>query len=211
MQGDRRVLEFLNEQLSAELTAINQYFLHAKMQENSGWVKLAAHTRAESIDEMRHAEVLTDRILFLDGLPNYQRLFPLRIGQTVTEMLESDMAVETEAVSRLRDGIEYMRGASDVTSANIFESILSDEESHIDYLETQLGLITQLGEPRAVSGTVLLPARPRRLFQHNAGLLGEQPQRPAEIDVLDVLDEGEVIAALLAAVAMPELLFRRHI
>ncbi len=147
MQGDRRVLEFLNEQLSAELTAINQYFLHAKMQENSGWVKLAAHTRAESIDEMRHAEVLTDRILFLDGLPNYQRLFPLRIGQTVTEMLESDMAVETEAISRLRDGIEYMRGASDVTSANIFESILSDEESHIDYLETQLGLITQLGEP----------------------------------------------------------------
>ena len=147
MQGDRRVLEFLNEQLSAELTAINQYFLHAKMQENSGWVKLAAHTRAESIDEMRHAEVLTDRILFLDGLPNYQRLFPLRIGQTVTQMLESDMAVETEAVSRLRDGIEYMRGVSDVTSANIFESILTDEESHIDYLETQLGLITQLGEP----------------------------------------------------------------
>jgi bacterioferritin len=147
MQGDGRVLEFLNEQLSAELTAINQYFLHAKMQENFGWVKLAAHTRAESIDEMRHAEVLTDRILFLDGLPNYQRLFPLRIGQTVTQMLESDMAVETEAVSRLRDGIEYMRGVSDVTSANIFESILTDEESHIDYLETQLRLITQLGEP----------------------------------------------------------------
>jgi bacterioferritin len=147
MQGDRRVLEFLNEQLSAELSAINQYFLHAKIQQNSGWVKLAAHTRAESIDEMRHAEVLTDRILFLDGLPNYQRLFPLRIGQTVTQMLESDMAVETEAVSRLRDGIEYMRGVSDVTSANIFESILTDEESHIDYLETQLGLITQLGEP----------------------------------------------------------------
>ena len=147
MQGDRRVLEFLNEQLTAELTAISQYFLHAKVQENSGWVKLAARTRAESIDEMRHAEVLTDRILFLDGLPNYQRLFPLRIGQTVAQMLESDMAVETEAVSRLRDGIEYMRGVSDVTSANIFESILTDEESHIDYLETQLGLITQLGEP----------------------------------------------------------------
>jgi bacterioferritin len=147
MQGDRRVLEFLNEQLSAELTAISQYFLHAKIQENSGWVKLAAHTRAESIDEMRHAEVLTDRILFLAGLPNYQRLFPLRIGQTVTQMLESDMAVETEAVSRLRDGIAYMRGVSDVTSANIFESILADEESHIDYLGTQLGLITQLGEP----------------------------------------------------------------
>ena len=147
MQGDDQVLEFLNAQLSAELTAINQYFLHAKMQENFGWVKLAAHTRAESIDEMRHAELLTDRILFLDGLPNYQRLFPLRIGQTVTQMLESDMAVETEAVSRLRRGIEHMRGVSDVTSANIFEAILADEEGHIDYLETQLGLITQLGEP----------------------------------------------------------------
>jgi bacterioferritin len=117
------------------------------MQENFGWVKLAAHTRAESIDEMRHAELLTDRILFLDGLPNYQRLFPLRIGQTVTQMLESDMAVETEAVSRLRRGIEHMRGVSDVTSANIFEAILADEEGHIDYLETQLGLVTQLGEP----------------------------------------------------------------
>jgi bacterioferritin len=147
MQGDDHVLEFLNEQLSAELTAINQYFLHARMQENFGWVKLAAHTRAESIDEMRHAELLTDRILFLDGLPNYQRLFPLRIGQTVTQMLQSDMAVETEAVSRLRRGIEHMRGVSDVTSANIFEAILADEEGHIDYLETQLGLVTQLGEP----------------------------------------------------------------
>jgi bacterioferritin len=158
MQGDDQVLEFLNEQLSAELTAINQYFLHAKMQENSGWVKLAAHTRAESIDEMRHAELLTDRILFLEGLPNYQRLFPLRIGQTVTQMLESDMAVETEAVSRLRRGIEHMRSVSDVTSANIFEAILADEEGHIDYLETQLGLISQLGEPLYVAQLIEQPA-----------------------------------------------------
>lgn len=147
MRGDERVLEFLNEQLSAELTAINQYFLHAKMQENFGWVKLARHTRSESIDEMRHAELLTDRILFLAGLPNYQRLFPLRIGQTITEMFVSDMAVETEAVDRLRRGIEYMRGISDVTSANIFEAILADEEQHIDYLETQLELVEKLGEP----------------------------------------------------------------
>src|SRR6202000_1234513 len=137
MQGDTRVIEFLNEQLSAELTAINQNSLHAKMQENFGWLKLARHTRAESIDEMRHAEVLTDRILFLDALPNFQRLFPLRIGQTVAQMFQSDIAVETEAVDRLRRGIAYMRGAGDVTSANIFESILADEESHIDYLETQ--------------------------------------------------------------------------
>jgi bacterioferritin len=158
MQGDNQVLEFLNEQLSAELTAINQYFLHAKMQENSGWVKLAAHTRAESIDEMRHAELLTDRILFLEGLPNYQRLFPLRIGQTVTQMLQSDMAVETEAVSRLRRGIEHMRSVSDVTSANIFETILADEESHIDYLETQLGLISQLGEPLYLAQLIEQPA-----------------------------------------------------
>ena len=146
MRGDDQVIEFLNEQLTAELTAINQYFLHGKMQENFGWVKLARHTRAESIDEMRHAETLTDRILFLDALPNFQRLFPLRIGQTIIQMFEADMAVETEAVDRLRRGIEYMRGVGDVTSANIFEHILRDEEQHIDYLETQLGLVSQLGE-----------------------------------------------------------------
>ena len=146
MRGDERVIEFLNEQLTAELTAINQYFLHGKMQENFGWVKLARHTRAESIDEMRHAETLTDRILFLDALPNFQRLFPLRIGQTIIQMFEADMAVETEAVDRLRRGIEYMRSVGDVTSANIFEHILRDEEQHIDYLETQLGLVSQLGE-----------------------------------------------------------------
>ena len=146
MRGDDRVIEFLNEQLTAELTAINQYFLHGKMQENFGWVKIAKHTRAESLDEMRHAELLTDRILFLDGLPNYQRLSALRIGQTISQMLQSDMAVEVEAVDRLRRGIEYMRSIGDVTSANLFEDILGDEEEHVDYLETQLGLISQLGE-----------------------------------------------------------------
>jgi len=157
MRADERVLEFLNEQLTAELTAINQYFLHAKMQENFGWVKIAKHTRSESIDEMRHAETLTDRILFLDGLPNFQRLFPLRIGQSIVQMLEADLAVEVEAVDRLRRGIEYMRGVSDVTSANIFEDILSDEEEHIDYLETQLGLIDQLGEPLYLAQLVKQP------------------------------------------------------
>jgi bacterioferritin len=146
MRGDDRVIELLNEQLTAELTAINQYFLHAKMQENLGWVKIAKHTKHESYDEMRHAEKLTDRILFLDGLPNYQRLFPLRIGQTVTQMLEADMAVEVEAVDRLRRGIEYMRSIGDVTSANVFEDILRDEEEHIDYLEIQLSLASELGE-----------------------------------------------------------------
>ena len=158
MRGDERVLEFLNEQLTAERTAINQYFLHAKMQENFGWVKIARHTRAESIDEMRHAETLADRILFLDGLPNFQRLFPLRIGQTIGQMLEADLAVETEAVDRLRRGIEYMRGMGDVTSANIFEDILSDEEGHIDYLETQMGLIGQLGEQLYLAQLVQQPS-----------------------------------------------------
>jgi bacterioferritin len=146
MQGDTRVIEFLNEQLTAELTAINQYFLHAKMQENWGYTKLAAHTRYESIDEMKHAEVLTDRILFLEGLPNFQKLFPLRIGETVKEQFKADMLIEVEAVDRLRRGIEHMRSVGDVTSAKIFEDILKDEEHHIDYLETQQHLMETLGE-----------------------------------------------------------------
>ncbi|MGW2398786.1 bacterioferritin [Kitasatospora sp. NPDC001664] len=147
MKGDAEVIEFLNEQLTAELTAINQYFLHAKMQENFGWTKLAKYTRHESIDEMKHAEVLTDRILFLDGLPNYQRLFHVRIGQTIKEMFEADRQVEVEAIDRLKRGIVVMRAKNDVTSANIFEAILADEEHHIDYLDTQLELLERLGEP----------------------------------------------------------------
>jgi bacterioferritin len=157
MRGDERSIEFLNEQLTAELTAINQYFLHAKMQENFGWVKLARHTRAESLDEMRHAELLTTRILFLEGLPNYQRLFALRIGQTVSQMFEADMAVELEAIDRLRRGVEYMRGIGDITSANIFEGILADEEEHVDYLETQLDLLNRLGEPLYIAQLVQQP------------------------------------------------------
>jgi len=158
MRGDDRVLEFLNEQLTGELTAINQYFLHAKMQENFGWTKLAAHTRDESIDEMRHAERLTDRILFLEGLPNYQRLFTVRVGQTVGEMFTADMQVEVEAIDRLRRGIEYMRSIGDITSANIFEDILADEEVHVDYLETQLELVDKLGEQLYLSTLIEQPS-----------------------------------------------------
>jgi bacterioferritin len=158
MQGDKEIIAFLNEQLTAELTAINQYFLHYKMQENRGWKKLAEYTRKESIDEMRHAETLTDRILFLEGLPNYQKLFPLEIGQTVTEMFKADMKVELAAVDRLRRGITLMRERGDVTSANIFEDILEDEEEHIDYLETQLDLIGQLGEPLYLAQLVEQPS-----------------------------------------------------
>ena len=146
MQGDKQIIELLNEQLTAELTAINQYFLHAKMQENWGYTKLAKHTREESIDEMRHAERLTDRILFLEGLPNYQRLGTLHIGQTVEEQLKADLEVEMSVVQRLRPAIQLMREKGDITSARIFEEILEDEEEHIDYLETELGLIRSLGE-----------------------------------------------------------------
>jgi len=146
MRGDPKVLEYLNEQLTAELTAINQYFLHAKMQENWGYPKLAAYTKSESIDEMKHAEILTDRILFLDGLPNYQRLFPLHIGQTLREIFEADMEIEVAAVTRLREGAAHMRSVGDITSARLFEDILADEEHHIDYLETQLALLESLGE-----------------------------------------------------------------
>jgi len=147
MEGDNEIIDLLNEQLTAELTAINQYFLHAKMQENWGLVKLAKHTRHESIDEMKHAETLTDRLLFLEALPNYQKLNPLRIGQTVKEQLEADLSIELEAITRLRRGIEIMRRKGDVTSARIFEYILADEESHVDYLETELSLLEKLGEP----------------------------------------------------------------
>ncbi|NUT44165.1 MAG: bacterioferritin [Thermoactinospora sp.] len=146
MQGDKQIIELLNEQLTAELTAINQYFLHAKMQENWGYTKLAKYTREESIDEMRHAERLTDRILFLEGLPNYQRLGTLHIGQTVEEQLKADLEVELNVVARLKPGIQLMREKGDVTSARLFEDILEDEEHHIDYLETELSLIQSLGE-----------------------------------------------------------------
>jgi len=158
VQGDTKVIEFLNEQLTAELTAINQYFLHAKMQENWGYPKLAEYTRAESIDEMKHAEVLTDRILFLDGLPNYQRLAPLHVGTTVREQFNADMEIEQAAVTRLREGAGYMRGVGDVTSAVLFETILADEEHHIDYLETQLELLDTLGEPLYLAQLVSQPS-----------------------------------------------------
>ncbi|MFF5108780.1 bacterioferritin [Streptosporangium sp. NPDC000509] len=146
MQGDKKIIELLNEQLTAELTAINQYFLHAKMQENWGYTRLAKYTREESIDEMRHAEKLTDRILFLEGLPNYQKLGTLHIGQTVAEQLRADLDVELEVVNRLKPAIVLMREKGDTTSARLFEEILEDEEHHIDYLETELGLIGSLGE-----------------------------------------------------------------
>lgn len=158
MRGDREIVELLNEQLTAELTAINQYFLHAKMQENWGYAKLAKHTRDESIEEMRHAEWLSERILFLEGLPNYQRLGTLNVGQTVPEQFRADMQIELEVIPRLQRGITLMRERGDTTSANLFEKILADEEEHIDYLETQLELVDTLGEALYLSRLVEQPS-----------------------------------------------------
>jgi bacterioferritin len=157
MRGDPDVLKLLNEQLTSELTAINQYFLHSKLQENWGYTELAAYTRKESFDEMNHAEAITNRILILDGLPNYQRLFSLRVGQTVREQFEADLAIEQEVVDRLKPGVVMCREKQDTTTANLFEGILADEEGHIDYLETQLALMDKLGEELYLAQCVSRP------------------------------------------------------
>jgi bacterioferritin len=157
MKGDAKVIEYLNKALRHELTAVNQYWLHYRLLENWGYQTLAKKWRKESIEEMEHADKLAERIIFLDGLPNFQKLSPLRIGQTVTEMFECDMKVELEAVERLRRGIKLMRDRDDVTSANLFEEILEDEEEHIDYLETQLDLLKTLGEPLYLAQLVQQP------------------------------------------------------
>jgi len=159
MRGDAEIITLLNEQLTSELTAINQYFLHAKMQSNWGYTKLAEYTRDESIDEMKHAERITDRILFLEGLPNYQRLGTLTIGQTIREQLRADLALELAVVERLRPGIQMCRTKGDATTANLFEEILADEERHIDYLETNLSLIDSLGEQLYLAQLVHQPPR----------------------------------------------------
>ena len=146
MKGDPRIIDLLNEVLTNELTAINQYFLHAKMCLNWGYDHLGKKIREESIDEMKHAEKLVDRVLFLEGLPNLQRLDPLHIGQTVPTQLQSDLDLEHRAVKLLNDGIRLCRDRGDVASEALLTAILVSEEEHIDWLETQLQLITSLGE-----------------------------------------------------------------
>jgi bacterioferritin len=147
MRGDDRVIEVLNEVLTNELTATNQYYLHYAMQKNWGFTRLAQHTYDESIDEMKHADLLIHRILFLEGHPNLQRLGSVRIGEQVREQFEADMAIEVHALQTLRRGIAVCREADDTVTRQLFESILASEEEHIDYLETQLSLIRTLGEP----------------------------------------------------------------
>jgi bacterioferritin len=146
VQGDPQVLELLNEVLTSELTAVNQYFIHAKLCDNWGYERLAEHIRNESIDEMKHAEMLIERILFLEGVPNMQRLFPVRVGETVHEQFELDLDVERESVLRLNAGIATCVAVADNASRALLEGILVGEEDHADWLETQLEAMRQVGE-----------------------------------------------------------------
>jgi bacterioferritin len=146
MKGDARVIEFLNKVLYNELTAINQYFLHAKMLKNWGLKELAEHEHHESIDEMKHADRLSERILFLDGLPNFQALGKLRIGESPVEILRCDLSLEMDGLQVLRDAVVHCEGVNDFTSRKLFADILDSEEEHIDWLETQLSLVERLGE-----------------------------------------------------------------
>ena len=147
MKGDAKVIEFLNKALCNELTAINQYFLHAKMLKNWGLKELAEHEYHESIDEMKHADKLSERILFLDGLPNFQALGRLRIGENPLEVLRADLALELDAVPLLREAIAHCETVNDYVSRKLFADILESEEEHVDWIETQLSLIERIGEP----------------------------------------------------------------
>jgi bacterioferritin len=145
MKGHDKVIDLLNDVLTGELSAVNQYWLHARMCENWGYQRLWKKVREESIDEMKHADKLIDRLLYLDGLPNLQRYHKINVGQTVPEQLQLDLEVEKAAVKLLNDGIELCRGLGDNGSRELLEEILVAEEEHVNWLEAQLELITQVG------------------------------------------------------------------
>ena len=145
MKGDARVIELLNEALRNELTATNQYWLHYRMLDNWGVRRLAAFERSESIDEMKHADRLAERILFLDGLPNFQLMGRLRIGETVEEVLRADLELEMEALEQLRAAIQHCESVRDYVSRDLFADILRNEEAHVDSLETQFEMIARMG------------------------------------------------------------------
>ena len=148
MKGDPKVIDYLNQALRSELTAVSQYWLHYRLSEDWGYAKLAKKERAEFIEEMHHADRLTERIIFLDGFPNMQQLNPLKIGQNVKEVLESDLAGEHEARTLYGEAREVCRLAADYVSMKLFEDLLADEEGHINFLETQLKLLEELGPER---------------------------------------------------------------
>ncbi|WP_121117346.1 bacterioferritin [Croceibacterium ferulae] len=145
MKGDATVIEYLNKALTNELTAINQYWLHYRVLNHWGVQRLAEHERHESIDEMKHADWLSERILFLDGLPNFQQLHRLKVGETVEEILRADLALEEEAIPLLREAIEHCEKVRDYGSRELFKRILESEEEHVDFLETQFDMIERMG------------------------------------------------------------------
>lgn len=145
MKGDPKVIEYLNSALRNELTAINQYFLHSRMFKDWGLKALADYEFHESVDEMKHADQLVERILFLEGLPNMQNMGKLRIGEHTQEMLQCDLALEMEAIPDLKEGVEYCESCKDYVSRDLLDGILSAEEEHVDWLETQLDLIDRVG------------------------------------------------------------------
>ena len=156
MKGDAKVIEFLNLALKNELTAINQYFLHYRMLDNWGVSRLAKFEYGESIDEMKHADKLAERILFLDGLPNFQMLGRLRIGESVEEVLKADLELEEEAIPPLRDAIVHCEKVRDFVSRDLFAHILENEEEHVDTRETQFEMIRQMG----IENYIQLQSRP---------------------------------------------------
>jgi bacterioferritin len=158
MKGDGRVIEFLNETLKNELTAINQYWLHYRLLDHWGVKKLADFERHESIDEMKHADWLAERILFLDGLPNFQLLGRLRIGENVEEVLKADLAMEIEAVAQLKEAVAYCEQVRDFVSRDLFTKILLSEEEHVDTLETQFEMIERMG----IQNYIQLNAQPEQ-------------------------------------------------
>jgi bacterioferritin len=145
MKGDDKVIEYLNKALTNELTAINQYWLHYRVLDDWGVHKLAEYERHESIDEMKHADQLAERVLFLEGLPNFQAIHKLKVGETVEEILKADLAMEMEAIPLLRDAIEYCEKVRDYVSRDLFAAILDSEEEHVDFLETQFDMIKRMG------------------------------------------------------------------
>jgi bacterioferritin len=150
MKGNPKVIELLNEAIKAELTAINQYWLHYRMLDNWGAKRLAEYERKESIDEMKHADRFSERVLFLDGLPNFQALGRLRIGESVEEILKADLEAEYEAVEMYRNGVAQCEKMGDFVSRDLFAEVLRDEEGHVDFLETQFELIKQMGLPNYI-------------------------------------------------------------
>lgn len=145
MQGDAKVIEYLNKALTNELTAINQYWLHYRVLADWGVSKLAEYERKESIEEMQHADRLAERILFLNALPNFQAIHRLKVGESVEEILKADLALEHEAIPLLREAAQYANSIKDFTSGQIFEDILANEEEHVDFLETQFDMIARMG------------------------------------------------------------------